>query len=228
MNRVLVLVEGQTERVVIDSFLNPHFVTQGVCLYPRIVGNPGHKGGVRPFAAIQREIGNLLKCDSSCSAVTMFFDYYALPSSWPGRVSARGKAAQTIPGIVEPAIAAAIQQEMGINFNPARFIPYVQMHEIEALFFSDPALLATALGDQRLEARFRDVVDACGSCEAIDDGVTTAPSKRFEAIFPSYRKGQGLNAHAPKILNAIGLHTVRAKCPHFNEWCTKLEQLTAQ
>lgn len=226
MNRVLVLVEGQTERIVVDQFLNPHFNLHGVWLYPRIVGKPGHKGGVRAFEGIKRELCNLIKSDRTCAAVTTFFDYYALPSSWPGVAAAKGQLCNKIPGHIEPKIAEAIQQELDASFNPGKFIPYVQMHELEALFFADPEALANIFGDKGLSEEIKEIVTTCGGCEAIDDGPTTAPSKRVKALFPQYKKGQSLNAHAPKILKAIGIQTVRAQCPHFNEWCTKLEQLS--
>jgi len=228
MNRVLVLVEGQTERIVVDQFLNPHFTLHGVSLSPRIVGKPGHKGGVRPFEGIRKELCNLLKSDPTCAAVTTFFDYYALPSDWPGTAEAKGQPSNKIPDHIEPKIAEAIQQKFDASFNPSRFIPYIQMHELEALFFADPKAMAAAIGDEGLSEEISGIVTACGGCEAIDDGPTTAPSKRVQALFPGYRKGQSLNAHAPKILNAIGIQTVRAQCPHFNEWCTKLEQLNTQ
>ena len=35
------------------------------------------------------------------------------------------------------------------------------------------------------------------------------------------------NVHGPLLTHAIGLPTLRARCPHFNQWLTRLEQLDA-
>jgi hypothetical protein len=57
----------------------------------------------------------------------------------------------------------------------------------------------------------------------IDDGPTTAPSKRIIAEIPEYDKATAGVAVAEK----IGMDTLRQKCRHFNEWITRLEQLGA-
>jgi len=59
--------------------------------------------------------------------------------------------------------------------------------------------------------------------EKINDGNETAPSKRIIKEFPEYAPAKA--TAGPIIANSIGLPTIRKKCPHFNEWLTKLEQL---
>lgn len=39
------LVEGQTERAVVQSVLAPELGAKGVYVYSRVVGRPGHKEG---------------------------------------------------------------------------------------------------------------------------------------------------------------------------------------
>ena len=58
MSRVLLLVEGQTERAIAEAVLAPHLAEKGVWLYPRIVGKPGHKGG-NSFSTVLRELKSL-------------------------------------------------------------------------------------------------------------------------------------------------------------------------
>ena len=57
--------------------------------------------------------------------------------------------------------------------------------------------------------------------EDINDDVRTAPSKRIAQLAPGYNKPTEGSLGAL----AIGLDTIRACCPLFNEWLTKLEQL---
>ncbi|MCU0798023.1 MAG: DUF4276 family protein, partial [Akkermansiaceae bacterium] len=59
--------------------------------------------------------------------------------------------------------------------------------------------------------------------EEINDGPHTAPSKRIIRHLPLYERSKvrvGAVAAA-----AIGLPTLRAKCPHFDHWITRLECL---
>ena len=225
MSRVLVLVEGPTERAVVQKVFAPYLGARGIDIHARVVGRPGHKGGVRrSFQPVIRELTALLKQEPG-SIVTTFFDYYAMPPEWPGVRDANGLSPTRIPQVIEPALHGVITSEFGNSYNPVRFIPYVQMHELEALLFSDPAVMALAFENEHLEESFRRIVQACGGCELINNSYETAPSKRIEALYPAYKKGSSDLAHAPIIADLIGIDRMRQECPHFNEWFTRLEGL---
>ena len=56
--------------------------------------------------------------------------------------------------------------------------------------------------------------------EDIDDGIETAPSKRLlDAI--NYKKGSSVVFP----LKEIGVEAMREKCPHFNSWIEKIENI---
>jgi hypothetical protein len=57
--------------------------------------------------------------------------------------------------------------------------------------------------------------------EDIDEGQTTAPSKRILRYVPIYNKG----ITGALIVVDLGLPAIRARCPHFHQWLTTLEQL---
>jgi hypothetical protein len=61
------------------------------------------------------------------------------------------------------------------------------------------------------------------SPELINQGATTAPSKRLAQVIPNYNKSK--IPLASLILEKIGLAKIREKCPHFNQWITRLENL---
>lgn len=224
MSRVLLLVEGPTERAIVNHVFAPALASRGVYVYPRVVGKPGHKGGNK-FSAVRRELKALI-VQEPVSTVTMFFDYYGLPNDWPGLANAKRKRPEDAPGILESAIAAAVADDVGAAFNPNRFIPYIQLHEIESLLFAGPGEMAEVFQRPELEGEFAKIVEACGGCELINDNPRTAPSKRIQNLFPGYRKGSSVNAHAYRIIQHIGVETIRQKCPHFNNWFTRLEQLS--
>lgn len=224
MNRVLVLVEGQTERAIIEQVLAPHFGTHGLSLHAKLLGKPGHKGGIRAFDAVRTEALALLRQEPR-SFVSTFLDYYGLPASWPGIGDARGKAAQEKARIVEVAMHESVRQRLVDPGHLRRFLPCVQMHELEALLFVDPKLMAEGFERPDLAEILAEIVQACGECEEINDHPETAPSRGIVRLFPSYRKGASLIAHAPIIARRIGLGAMRRACPHFNAWLTKIENL---
>lgn len=223
MSRVLILVEGQTERAIVDRVFAPAMGIRGVYLYPRVVGKPGQKGGNR-FAAVLRELKALIRQEPA-STVTMLFDYYGLRDDWPGLRSAKNKGPEEITAIIEPAITTALADAIGADFNPNRFVSYIQVYEIESLLFAGPAEMAKIFERPDLEAKFAEIVAECGGCELINEDPETSPSKRISGLFPGYRKGSSVNAHAYRIAQHIGLERMRRQCPHFNEWLIKLERL---
>jgi hypothetical protein len=222
MIRVHILVEGQTEETFVKSVLQPHFNQHEAYLLPRLLGKPGHKGGVGEYARARQDILITLKQDVGVFCTTMF-DYYGMPNSWPNREVARQKPLAEKPGTIEQAILADMSAELGGSFNCARLIPYVQMHEFEALLFSDPRSLADglALADDAAIQAIRDRFD---SPEEINDSCQTAPSKRILGLKPGYAKV----LDGVRISQKIGLEVMRAQCPHFNEWIGRLEALAGR
>jgi hypothetical protein len=232
-SRVLAVVEGHTEFSVLNSTVASYLGAMGVYFYPKIVGRPGHKGGVhRPFESVAEEILNLFKQEPR-AVVTTFFDFYAMPEDWPGVRDAKKAKEQDCPtaavaDLVERAWAAEIAERTGALNNPT-FVPYVQIHELEALIYAGPKEMAEAFLDPQLEPLFAETVRECGGCEEINDRPELAPSKRIESLFSGYRKGRDKNKrqdrrpHAPIIAQQIGIPRIRAACPHFSSWLAKLE-----
>ncbi len=211
MVRVHVLVEGQTEEMFVKEVLSPHFSGLGLYLTPWLAGK---HGGIGRYERDKGDLLKRLKQDHRAFCTTMV-DYYGMPTSWPGRETAAGN-----PEAIEQAILASISAEMGEGFNPARFIPYVQMHEFEALLFSDPKILAAGLESVE-ESGIRQIKDQFANPEEIDDSQQTAPSKRIVRLDRSYQKV----TDGVVIAKKIGLNLMRAECPHFNQWIGKLEAL---
>jgi len=195
----------------VKEVLSSHFSGLGLYLTPWLAGK---HGGIGRYERDKGDLLKRLKQDHRAFCTTMV-DYYGMPTSWPGRETAAGN-----PEAIEQAILADISAEMGEGFNRARFIPYVQMHEFEALLFSDPKALASHLGLAD-ESQVQQIRDQFANPEEIDDDPQTAPSKRISRLDPSYQKPYD----GMLIAQRIGLDTMRAECPHFNEWITKLETL---
>ena len=90
MDRVLILVEGQTEERFIKSILQPHLSAFGVHVEPKIVttkrvkSGPDFKGGITNFGKVENDI-RLLLGDTNAALITTMLDYYGLPSDFPGQ-----------------------------------------------------------------------------------------------------------------------------------------------
>ena len=226
MSRLLIHVEGETEETFVNEILAPHLIGFGYHkISARLVGNArmrDRRGGIRSWLSVRKDILNHLKEDVGCLTTTMV-DYYALPQTgdgaWPGR-----QAASAVPFIqkavtIENALSADIIAELGDDFDPGRFIPFVMMHEFEGLLFSDCQQFGAGIGRPQLAVHFQQIRDQFNTPEEINDSPMTAPSKRVEALVPGYEKPL-LGSLA---ILAIGLNAVRAECPHFNDWISYLE-----
>ncbi len=150
-------------------------------------------------------------------------DYYGLPrtgpKAWPGREEASHAGSQAKPEVVEKALLEDVARIMGGGFDSSRFIPFVTMHEFEALLFSDCEQFALGIGKSELTGPLQAIRDAFSNPEEIDDSPDTAPSKRVAALIPGYQKPlMGTLAAL-----GIGLDAIRAECPHFEAWLQRLE-----
>jgi hypothetical protein len=117
------------------------------------------------------------------------------------------------------ATAKAVQNLFPNNRPESRFIPYISMHELEALYFSDTACLAEKLTVQ--QAQFDKILQECGEPEKINDHIETAPSKRLEKLSTRFKK----TSTGIAIAEAIGVQKMRDACPLFDKWLVTLESL---
>ena len=161
MARLLVHVEGETEESFVNEVLAGHLHGFGYTkVSARLVGNArqlDRRGGIRAWSSIRKDILRHLKEDAGCLSTTMV-DYYALPQSgeraWPGRADAGLRSFAEKASTVEVALREDICIEMGVGFDPRRFVPYVMMHEFEGLLFSDTAKMSEGIGRPDLAPAF--------------------------------------------------------------------------
>ena len=112
---------------------------------------------------------------------------------------------------------------MGTGFNDGRFIPYVMMHEFEAMLFSDCARFGEGIGHPQLAPSFQEIRDQFASPEEIDDSPDTAPSRRIVELVPRYQKP----LMGKLAILEIGLDAIRTECPNFRTWLERLERVQA-
>lgn len=184
---VYIIVEGSTEQTFIRDLLGPALSYKGIYLHPVLIGKPGHKGGNIRFERTKQDICNFLKQRPDTYISTMF-DYFKIDTSWPGRVDIESNdSAVEKAKRLENATLLEIKHFFPNYDIEKRFIPYIEMHEFEALLFSDASKLANILciNSKTIE----NILSECGEPEEINDNSETAPSKRLQNLYgKNYRK----------------------------------------
>lgn len=223
MKRLLIHVEGETEESFVNNLLAPKLYSFGFSdISARLIGNARlrrNRGGITSWKIAQKEIINHLKEDRNCIVTTMF-DYYGLPDSWPMRKESTKLAFSNKAPKIEQALLEDVSLSMGDNFDKKRFIPYIMMHEFEALLFSNCQKFAEGIKKQKLASEFQKIRDKFESPEEIDDCPEGAPSKRIRSILPSYQK----LSMGGLAVEEIGLSEMCNNCSHFNNWINRLKK----
>ena len=126
MNRVRILVEGQTEQNFVRDILKPYFDSKNIFLHA-VMFNP--TGGIVGYQKkAKKVIVSSLKKDPGLYYTTMI-DYYGMPKDWPGREESKScKNYKDKSQTIEKALLDDVVAQMSDGWNPDKFIPYVQMH----------------------------------------------------------------------------------------------------
>ena len=211
MTRIHVFCEGQTEDVFVREVLGPYFQHMDIWLNPIIVRTgPRGKGGVTSYGKVKWQVKR--KCKEDRSAwVTTLLDFYGLPSDFPAMDSGGSSLAR----------AEAVESAFQTDINQSNFISNIVVHEFEGLLFSDPTAFAEWFDDANIVDELTSIRNGFTTPEDIDDGPTTAPSKRILAACDTYDKV----LHGSLIALDIGLDTIRRECQRFDGWVKRLEEL---
>lgn len=227
MIRINVITEGQSELRFVKNTLNQYFAGNPV-LDARCVltstnrqSNYEHRGGLTSYGKARRDIVNWLLSDKEAYVSTMF-DFFRLPGDFPQYHNAR-QCQDHCRGakILEDAMKKDILSKVpGISED--RFLPYIQLHEFEALLYTDIRVLKyDYLEDEeirRIDRLYEETKNI--PPEEINHGADTAPSKRImQAV--AYQKGD-LPA---EWLEFITIDRIREKCPHFSEWIERMKRI---
>jgi hypothetical protein len=230
MARLCLTAEGKTEQQFATQVLVPHLAGFGVYLArPRLAATSRGKGqvqrgGLLSYEVVKNDIQRWLKQEHADDVYfTTMFDLYGLPHGFPGfreatSIPDKYLRVQSLERALHEDIFGRLRSEYG------RFIPYIQLHEFEAILFSNPkAFCCYYEACERQAKGLMSVLEEFSNPELINDGNQTAPSKRIIEQFPDY---EGYKPTAgPLIAENIGLKVIRTRCRHFDEWLTKLERL---
>jgi hypothetical protein len=209
MKRIIIIVEGQTEAEFFKRIVFPYLYKQGI---KEIIAYPaqtsiGHKGG-NQYSHIRNEIQRILKRFDNNVIVSTFFDYYGL-HSFPKVEESKAK-----PQIQDR--VRTLEQAIAEDLNDNRLLPYIQLHEFEALLFSSSA--GFRWYHPEILPEIKQITEKFPNPELINDHPDTAPSKRILRLIDRYNKV----VEGVEIAEIIGMETIMDKCPRFRQWIETL------
>lgn len=106
--------------------------------------------------------------------------------------------------------------ENGINTR--NFIPYIQLHEFEALLFSSDEGFEFQYDNVQIIRNLNDVRNRYPNPENINDSPITAPSKIIERILKDAGEKYVKTSDGENIATIIGIDKILEMCPRFNNW----------
>lgn len=222
MKKIFVVTEGQSETNFVSRVLVPYFAGRCILIPNTVVTKVDnrqgktYKGGVANYAQIRNTLLKTLACSkkSKDSYVTTMFDFYRLPVDVPG-VADAGKVNDPYEKV--KLIESEILKAEGYDGN--FFFPYIELHEFEAMLFSDITKLEEAYFEEDLTA-LKECAKMQSNPELINDGAETAPSKRILNCIACFDKANvGVD-----VLERIGIENIAGKCHHFAEWIKCIEE----
>ncbi len=214
MTRLTIIGEGPTEQAFCNKVLTPALIEKNIYPHNALILKSG--GGIVTWGALKNDINNYLKHDQSV-IVTTLIDYYGIEKKhlfpkWDEAHAIVDKNERI--SMLEQGMLEDIDEKLRY-----RFIPYIQLHEFEGLLFSNIDAFDNYFEKEKFKnyEYLKETVKVANP-EMINDGKTTAPSKRLEQIIKSYKKP----LHGSDLAEEIGLKTIREKCPRFNNWFESL------
>jgi len=210
MIKLHIFVEGNSEEAFVNNILKKELHSFKIELNTVLIG------GLSKYSIIRKDIRDHTKqYNRHFDYFSTMFDLYRLPVTFPGF-----REAKKIASKYDRVKFLEEKLHDDVRHPENKFIPYIQLHEFEAVLFSNPSLFKVKYPhDLKKIEQLENILQHFHNPELINDD--HPPSKRIKKIFTAYEKlNDGL-----LIAQQIGLAQIRAKCPHFDEWIGKLEGL---
>ncbi|MGH9662114.1 MAG: DUF4276 family protein [Bryobacteraceae bacterium] len=209
MTRLYVVSEGLTEADFVRDILAPHIESR----WPeRLAVQATNLAGQRTYAKVKKQIRTLLGNAGAAVLVTTMIDLFKLPRDFPGSA--------VCDDFEDPEKRVEEMERFFCDdIQDMRFIPYLQLHEFEALILTDVRCLAKYYPNRRdkLVKLAKSIDKQFKSPEEVNR--MTPPSSRIRTAVPEYQKRLfGISA-----VTDLGIERIRARCKHFHKWLQKLE-----
>lgn len=208
MRAVYIIVEGPTEEQFVNELIAPYLKAFGIIntVPIPIETSPGFYGGDIRYVRYKDYAVRLLLSDPN-GIVTSLIDFYELRNDFPGYSTALAMPFRTDS-------VQHIEQEIGNDISNPNLLPYIQLHEFEALLFSDIIGFRNWFPQQ--VSHFQYIINHFPNPETINDNPADTPAARIERIVGKRKYRKPL--HGSLIALDIGMPAMLAKCPRFKKW----------
>lgn len=229
MIRLFIVVEGLTEELFVNDVLTPHLANFGIYPKATMIGL-GQKGGKVNLARLADHLKKLTRNQPREVWFTTMLDFDKFHEL---KVKAQGTDPWARADHAEVILETELRKRECVR---ERFIPYVQLHDFEALVLAEPMKLLEQFpkegpqfpgeGPTTVSPAMKTLEKLMQSIQGTEpEGLNhdKPPCKRIEEFFPTYPKNKATKSAL--IAKAIGLPKLRVRCPHFGKWLAKIESL---
>ncbi|KOS06850.1 hypothetical protein AM493_13050 [Flavobacterium akiainvivens] len=221
MRDLYFVVEGETELEFVEQILIPYFYKQGINghLQALIITMSGGGHGFNNIQHFLNTVEPVLHY-SNQPIVTTLIDFFRLNSETklPGYSGCLGiNLTDDKIDYLQQKLNDAVQTVIPYRF----FIPYIQKHEMETLFFSNPEE-GFYLEDEKIINDVLAVTRQYGNVEDINGTEAGAPSNRLKAIYELHGQRYEKTVDGINIAELTGIEIIIEKCPRFKGWIENL------
>jgi len=207
MKRLIIIVEGATEQEFVNQYLLPYLNTFGIYNVTPIEITTNRqlkkRGGFVNYEHLRKDI---IKALYDNYYVTTFVDFFRIPTNCPKYSN-------------NSANVDKMQDAINADIDNSKFFSYIQLHEFEALLFSDIKGFEYIIdNDDKAIKEVEKIMKKYPNPEDINNNPQTAPSKRILSIHPSYEKVADGNL----AIDEIGMNKILEKNPRFKAWVDKI------
>lgn len=220
-----ILAEGHAEREFSRNTLGEYFEPFGILVDSRCVvtSRKKHKkGGIISYLQVKNDLFRWIAEEKGRQPFfTTMFDLYALPSDFP-------KFEESLKILDPYKRVEFLENAMSEDIGYHKFIPYIQLHEFEALLLANPEILLMEYvnANKQIEKLKEIVAKYDNNPEKVNTGKTTAPSKRIISLIPEY---EGNKVSVGSVLAGIeGIEIQKHRCRHFADWINRIENIPDQ
>lgn len=220
--RLNILCEGSTEESFVKNVLTDYLKPQGIIVKVRKVHTNIKKdiaGGVTTYSKVKDDLIRWVKENSNDTYCTDYytsmFDYYKLPPDFPCSSSVGKNTDIDSVQFKE----TCLEEDLCIS----NFIPYIQLHEFEALVFAGLDYLICDYPNKKKEIGClkKQLDEYNGAPEKVNSRPHKAPSKRLEDVLGKYNKVKS----GITVTSKVGIDNLMKSCPHFGAWIEKLKSI---
>lgn len=212
MKRLYIIVEGQTEQEFVKDLIAPYFRNLGFYdVRPFLIRTSRTgRGGFVNYVHLKNDIIRLLKQETEI-IITTLVDFFRMPTNIPKYDECINDNTNIFDKVL------CLEKSIEDDISDRRFIPYIQLHEFEAILFSTNNGFECYY-EAEIYNQTQSIIDRYENPELINDRPETAPSKRLMKIIPSYNKVIDGNIIAME----VGFDAINEKCLRFRNWINQI------